>query len=72
MDNKKILLQVYDLLSSLNTKKKQEQKQDNDITKTLNEINLLPANNYGKEVYIDETKKEITGGKERKIQVMYY
>ena len=70
MNNTKVLLQIYDLLSSFHIK--QEKKQDSDITKTLNEINLLPATYDGQEVYVDETKKETTGGNERKIRVMYY
>jgi hypothetical protein len=70
MDNTNVLLQIYDLLSSFHIK--QEKKQDSDITKTLNEINLIPTISDGQEVYIDETKKETTGGNERKIQVMYY
>lgn len=70
MNNIKIQLQIYDLLSSFYIK--QEQKQDNDITKTLNEINLIPTINDGQEVYIDETKKETTGGNEKKIRVIYY
>ena len=70
MDNIKIQLQIYDLLSSFHIK--QEQKQDHDITKTLNEINLIPTIKDDQEVYVDETKKETTGGNERKIQVIYY
>ena len=70
MDNTKALLRIYDLLSSFHIK--QEKKQDNDITKTLNEINLIPTITDGQEVYVDETKKETTGGNERKIKVMYY
>ena len=70
MDNTQILLRIYDLLSSFHIK--QENKQDNDITKTLKEINLIPTITDGQEVYVDETKKETTGGNERKIKVIYY
>lgn len=72
MDNTKALLQIYDLLSSFHIKQEQDKKQDDDITKTLNEINLIPTTTDGQKVYVDETKKETTGGNERKIKVMYY
>lgn len=72
MENTKNLLRDYLLLSSLKIKRKQKNERKHETTKTLNKINLLPAT-YGEEkVYIDETKKETTGGRESKIQVMYY
>lgn len=71
MDNTKRILQKYELLSSLR-RKTIPIKKDNIATKTLNEINLIPAIYGGKEVYVDEAKKETFGGGEKKIRVIYF
>ena len=70
MNNIKIL-RDYETISSLRVKRQRNDKK-NETIRTLNEINLIPAKYDNKEVYINETKKETTGGNEKKIRVIYY
>ena len=66
-------LQKYEMISSVHIKPiKHRTEQKNEITRTLNEVNLIPARYDGREVYVDESKKEIIGGRERNIRVIYY
>ena len=69
MQNLKTIMRNYEILSSIRMKRP-EPEPEHEITRTLNKINLIPTQHNN--IYLDETKKEITGGKERKIRVMYY